>query len=172
MHHSLILAHSTCGNISLANMMPVVMCSPLSTPTTGVPLSPNATVANITSRGALISWSCPFSIPSVIWYNVTWLHVDTGGRHLAAVGADMTKLLLTDLRPNQIYHVAVVAVNRVGASLPSNTVFFSTAESGRFEIECIHCLFLISKCAALLQRAAQVNSFSFHSLCSTRFTSR
>ena len=114
------------------------MCALPSTPTlTGVTLSPNATVAKITSRGALISWSSPFSILPVIWYNVTWVHVDTGERDLATV-ADMTQLFLTDLRPNRTYYVTVVAVNRVGASLSSNTVFVTTAEDGKFELGCIH----------------------------------
>ena len=85
---------------------------------------------NITSRGALVSWLPPFSILPVTQYNVTWLRVDIGEENLTTTDAGTTELLLTNLRPNQMYSVTVVAVNRVGASLPSDPVVFTTAEDG------------------------------------------
>ena len=88
-------------------------------------------VDSIISRGALISWLPPFSILPVTQYNITWVRVDTGEDNSTTIGADMTQLLLTNLRPNWMYRETVVAVNRVGPSLPSDFVVFTTAEDGR-----------------------------------------
>ena len=100
---------------------------------TGVPLSPNPMVDSITSRGALISWPPPFFILPVTQYNINWVRVDTREDNSTTIGADMTQLRLTYLRPNRMYSVTVVAVNRVGPSLPSDPVVFTTAEDGRLE---------------------------------------
>ena len=127
---------------------------------TGVPLSPNPMVDSITSRAAMVSWLPPFSIFPLIQYNITWVQVDTGEDNLTTIGAGTTQLLLTNLRPNRMYHVTVVAVNRLGASLPSDPVVFITAEDGRLEFSKLcHC-----KCCTS-------TSLSFYSLCSTRGTS-
>ena len=84
-------------------------------------------VDSITSQGALVSWPPPFSILPVTQYNVNWVQVDTGENNSTTI-ADMTQLLLTNLQPNRNYSVTVVAVNRVGASLLSDAVVFTTAE--------------------------------------------
>ena len=87
-------------------------------------------VDSITSQGALVSWPPAFSILPVTQYNVNWVQVDTGEDNSTTI-ADMTQLLLTNLQPNRNYSVTVVAVNRVGASLLSDPVVFTTAEDGR-----------------------------------------
>ena len=59
------------------------------------------------------------------------MRVDTREDNSTTVDADMTELLVTNLQPNRNYSVTVVAVNRVGPSLPSDPVVFTTAEDGR-----------------------------------------
>ena len=132
---------------------------PISPTLTGVPLCPSPMVDSITSRGALISWPPPFSILPVTQYEITWVQVDTGEDNSTTIDAGMTQLLLTNLQPNRNYSVTVVAVNRVGPSLPSDPVVFTTAEDGMFLLLKIYCVTAI---------AEQVTSLSFHSLCSTR----
>ena len=127
-------------------------------PLTGVPLSPNPMVDSITSQGALVSWPPPFSILPVTQYNVNWVQVDTGEDNSTTI-VDMTQLLLTNLQPNRNYSVTVVAVNRVGASLPSDPVVFTTAEDGMFCFLKVYCI---------VPNTVQVTSLSFYSLCSTR----
>ena len=128
---------------------------------TGVPLSPNPMVDSITSRAAMVSWLPPFSILPLIQYNITWVQVDTGEDNSTTVDAGTTQLLLTSLRPNRMYRVTVVAVNRVGPSLPSDPVVFITAEDGRLEFS--QNILYHSKCCT-------ITSLSFYSLCSTRGT--
>ena len=100
-------------------------------PLTGVPLPPNPTVDSITSRAALVSWPPPISILPLTQYIITWVRMDTGEENSTTIDGDMTQLLLTDLRPNRMYSVTVVAVNRVGASLPPDSEVFTTAEDGK-----------------------------------------
>ena len=102
---------------------------------TGVPLPPNPMIPvdNSTSRTVLVSWPPPFSILPVTQYIITWVRVDTGERDSTTIDAEMTQLLLTDLRPNRIYSVTVVAVNHVGPSLPPDSEAFTTAEDGKSE---------------------------------------
>lgn len=90
-------------------------------------------VDRITSRTALVSWPPPFSILPLTQYVITWVRVDNGEENSTTVDADTTQLLLTDLRPNQMYRVTVVAVNRVGASPPSDPEVFTTPEDGKSE---------------------------------------
>ena len=122
---------------SLSPPSPPLILAPLPPlfplPLTGVPLPPNPTVDTITSRTALVSWPPPFSILPVTQYIITWIRVDTGERDSTTIDADMTQLLLTDLRPNWMYSVTVVSVNRVGPSLPPDPVVFTTAEDGKSE---------------------------------------
>ena len=89
-------------------------------------------VDNITSRGALVSWPPPFSILPLIQYNITWGQADNEDNS-TTVDAGTTNLLLTSLRPNQMYSVTVVAVNCMGASLPSDPEVFTTSEDGKSE---------------------------------------
>ena len=92
-------------------------------------------VDRITSRTALVSWLPPFSILPLTQYIITWVSVDTGERNSTTIDADMTQLLLTDLRPNRMYSVTVVAVNRVGASPQPDPAVFTAAEDGKSEFE-------------------------------------
>ena len=89
-------------------------------------------VDTITSRTALVSWLPPFSILPLTQYIITWVRVDNGDENSTTVDPDTTQLLLTDLRPNRMYSVTMVAVNRVGGSPPSDPVVFTTAEDGKF----------------------------------------
>ena len=99
-------------------------------------------VDTITSRTAVVSWLPPFSILPLTQYIITWVRVDTGEENSTTVDADTTQLLLTDLRPNRMYRVTVVAVNRVGRSLPSDPEVFTTAEDGKSKFESMpHFLF-------------------------------
>ena len=90
-------------------------------------------VDSITSRAALVSWPPPFSILPLTQYIITWVRVDTGEENSTTIDGDMTFLPLTDLRPNQMYHVTVMAVNRVGTSPPSDPEVFTTDEDGKSE---------------------------------------
>ena len=99
-------------------------------------------VDNITSRAALVSWLPPFSILPLTQYIITWVRVDTRERNSTTVDADMTEFPLTGLRPNRMYKVTVVSVNRVGASLQSDPEVFTTAEDGKSKFELMsHFLF-------------------------------
>ena len=91
-------------------------------------------VDNITSRAALVSWPPPFSILALTQYIISWVRVDTGAENSTTVDADTTQLPLTGLRPNRMYNVTVVAVNRVEGSPPSDPEVFTTAEDGKSRV--------------------------------------
>ena len=117
--------------LSLFSTFPLASTSPSPSHFTGVPLPPNPTVDSITSRAALVSWPPPFSILPLTQYIITWVCVDNGEENSTTIDPDTTQLLLTDFRPNRMYRVTVVAVNRVGGSPPSDPEVFTTAEDGK-----------------------------------------
>ena len=84
-----------------------------------VPGAPTGlTTATVTFNSITVSWDAPIvdGGAPITGYQISWRAGDTSGT--ASISTTTTSYIITDLAPGTLYDIDVVAVNRVGGSVP------------------------------------------------------
>jgi len=86
------------------------------------------TILQIRSRSMAVAWSVDSGSSVLVQYKPSFSHAWSN----LSVASQLSKALVTMLIPGTKYDVRLIAVNEVGASLPSRSVQYTTAQEGKF----------------------------------------